>query len=335
MFRRIFGFEKKSTTPRTLAAPDSIATFLASASLAPRQSSKSLTLWPLTRPGALSKAPEYVTLSDAFARGVFTIDELRDGAQVPHVLATNRGPVAVLVLFGEEIRGAKQNRIANASFLVPAKTELVLDVSCVEHGRWSRRSGARFASTGEVMSSEIRRKMATRVSKARDAGRGYHADQSEVWGEIHERVRFAGTLSSTGAYADYLGTRARDLQEMAAEFHTVPEQVGFVACIGDEVAGLEVIGRPEVFARAFPGLLRGYLIDAIDHAVVRSRRAETGGTARFDSPEAFLTTFAGAEVRASASLGLGTDLRIEDRQVSASALVEGEVVHLTAFPAAK
>src|SRR5262249_16384077 len=159
---------------------------------------------------------------------------------------------------------AKQNRIANASFLVPAKTELVLDVSCVEHGRWSRRSGAMFASTGEVMSSEIRRKMTRWVSRARSAGRGFHADQSEVWGEIHERVRSAGARSSTGAYADYLATRERDLQEMAAAFHTVPDQVGFVACVGEEVAGLEVIGRPEVFAKAFPGLLRGYLIDAID-----------------------------------------------------------------------
>ncbi|HVN41121.1 MAG TPA: DUF6569 family protein [Myxococcota bacterium] len=332
MLRRIFGFEKK-TTPRTLAATDSIAAFLASASLAPRQASKSPTLWPLTRPGALSKAPEYITLSDACARGVFSIDELRDGARVPHVLATNRGSVAVLVLFGEEIRGAKQNRIANASFLVPANTELVLDVSCVEHGRWSRRSGAKFASTGEVMSSEIRRKMAPRVSKARDAGRGYHADQSEVWGEIHERVLFAGARSSTGAYADYLKTRARDLQEMSAAFHTIPDQVGFVACVGEEVTGLEVIGRPEIFAKAFPGLLRGYLIDAIDHAVVRSRRIGFDIETRFDSPEAFLSALGGAEVRASASLGLGTDLRVEDGRVSAAALVEGEVVHLTAFPA--
>ena len=121
---------------------------------------------------------------------------------------------------------------------------------------------------------------------------------------------------------------------MAAAFHTVPEQVGFVACVGEEVAGLEVIGRPEVFAKAFPGLLRGYLIDAIDHAVVRSRRIGFDLGVRFDSPEAFLSALARAEGRTSASLGLGTDLRVEDGRVSAGALVEGEVVHLTAFPAA-
>jgi len=55
---------------------------------------------------------------------------------------------------------------------------------------------------------------------------------------------------------------------------------------------------------------------------------------RFDAPEPFLLALAGARAEASASLGLGTDLRIEDDRVSACALVAGDVVHLTAFPAA-
>jgi hypothetical protein len=322
------------TTHTTHATTDSIASFLGSVSLAPRQAQKSLTLWPMLRGSAPSMAPEYITLSEAFARGHLAIDELRKGATVPHVLATNRGEVAVLVLFGEEIRGAKQNRIANASFLVPPHKEVVLDVSCVEHGRWSHRPSGGFASTGAVMSSDVRRKMNSRVSISRRAGHGFDADQGEVWDEIGARVRHSRTESASGAYADYLSTRRRDLDEMAAAFRPVPGQVGFVACIGEEVAGLEGIGRPEVFAQAFPGLLRGYLIDAIDHSLVRGRRAAVGPAARFDGPEPFLAALAEARVEMSPSLGLGTDLRIEDGRVSACALVAGEVVHLTAFPAA-
>ena len=316
------------------ATTDPIASFLGSVSLAPRQSHKSLTLWPILRTGAPSKAPQYVTLSEASARGQLAIDELREGATVPHVRATNRGDVAVLVLFGEEIRGAMQNRIANASFLVPPHQEIVLDVSCVEHGRWSRRPGAAFASTGTVMSSDVRRRMHSHVSMSRRAGGGFRADQGEVWSEIGERVRYSQADSPSGAYADYVATRQRDLEEMAAAFRPLPDQVGFVACLGEEVAGLEVIGRPEVFAKAFPGLLRGYLIDAIDHALVRRRSARTSPASRFDAPEPFLEALAGAPVETSASLGLGADLRIEDGRVSACALVAGEVVHLTAFPAA-
>jgi hypothetical protein len=319
-------------TTHTIHAEDSISSFLASVSLAPRQAHKSLTLWPVLRGDAPSKAPEYITLSEAYARGQLAIDELREGAQVPHVRATNRGKLAVLVLFGEEIRGAKQNRIANASFLVPPQQEIVLDVSCVEHGRWSHRPGSGFASTGAVMSSDVRRKMNSRVSMSRRAGHGFRADQGEVWDEIGARVSHSRADSRSEAYADYVATRRRDLDEMAATFSSLPGQVGFVACIGEEVAGLEGIGRPEVFAQAFPGLLRGYLIDAVDHALVRERRAASGRNTRFDGPEPFLAALAEAPVETSASLGLGTDLRIEDGRVSACALVAGEVVHLTAFP---
>ena len=88
-----------------------------------------------------------------------------------------------------------------------------------------------------------------------------------------------------------------------------------------------------MFAQAFPGLLRGYLIDTIDHAVARRPGAETNPAARFDSPEPFLAALAGARVEASASLGIGTDVRIEDERINACALAAGEVVHLTAFPA--
>lgn len=320
------------TTHLNHAATDSIASFLGSVSLAPRQAHKSLTLWPMLRGEAPSRAPAYITLSEAFAAGRFAIDELRDGASVPHVLAANRGSVAVLVLFGEEIRGAKQNRIANASFLVPPQQEIVLDVSCVEHGRWLRRHGAAFASTGAVMSSDLRRKMQSRVSFARKAGHGFRADQEEVWQEIGERIRYARADAPSEAYSDYLATRQRELEELSSAFRLLPGQVGFVACIGDEVAGLEAIGRPEVFAQAFPGLLRGYLIDSIDRALLRARRPAEAPASHFDAPEPFLSALAHARAELSPSLGLGSDLRLEDGRVSACALIAGEVVHLTAFP---
>jgi hypothetical protein len=88
-----------------------------------------------------------------------------------------------------------------------------------------------------------------------------------------------------------------------------------------------------VFAEAFPGLLHGYLIDAIDHVLVRELRTPSATGARFDAPEPFLSALGEARVETSPSLGLGTDLRVEGDRVTACALVAGDVVHLTAFPA--
>ncbi len=321
--------------PQNSSSP--LSELLARTHLAPRQAYKSLTLWPLrsTDEESAVTAPAYQALGTAFGQGTLRVDEVGEHGQVPHVRVSNLGELAVLVLFGEEIRGAKQNRIANASFLVPARSDVVLDVSCVEAGRWHRRRGERFHKSEAVLSNAIRRKMAKKVALSRVDGLGFRADQSQVWDEIGSRIELSGTASPTRAYADYEGSRASDLEEMTRAFHPVEGQLGFVASIGDEVAGLEVIGRPEVFAAAFQALLRAYAIDAVDAALVRRLEGERDEAApRFETPESFLDALARARVSRGPSLGLGDDLRLEGAGVAGCALEHGEqIVHLTAFPA--
>ena len=129
-----------------------------------------------TRPRSTGLAT--CSLARALEDGTLQIDEISESGSVPHVRVTNRGSNDVLFLFGEEIRGAKQNRIANASFLVAAYSELVIDVSCVEQGRWGRRGGGGFAATGEVVSQRMRKKMARQVAESRRRGGRFEADQT-------------------------------------------------------------------------------------------------------------------------------------------------------------
>jgi hypothetical protein len=330
----MFGSKSRSTPGSTLElAARELGAALGRLALAPRQAHKSLTLWPLFWTDGPPEGLEYVTLTDALAGGGLVIAELQSGASVPHVVVRNRGPVATLILFGEELVGARQNRVANASFLVPAHGEVVIDVSCVEQGRWSRRRGETFHSVGGMLSHEIRRKMAQHVSASRRSGGGFAANQREVWDEVHERVQYSLASSPTSAYQDYVATRERDLAELEAAFRPIPGQVGFVASVGEEVVGLEAIGRPAVFERAFSGLLRSYLIDAIDHALVRERRHAPPRQPRFDAPEPFLEALNRAPREARPSLGLGVDVRLEDARVGGCALVADTLVHFTAFPA--
>jgi hypothetical protein len=146
------------------SSASSIAAFLDTVSLAPRQSHKLLTLWPLLRGGSPPEpGPAYVTLADAIECGALEGRERKQGASVPVIELVNRGGTAVLVLFGEELRGSLQNRVANASFLVPAHDTLEIDVSCVEQGRWGGR--AEFRASRSVISSAMRRKMAAKVAE--------------------------------------------------------------------------------------------------------------------------------------------------------------------------
>lgn len=314
-----------------------VGEFLARIHLGIRQAHKALTLWPLHRvqDSSASPAPEYVTLGEALEAGNLLIDEVDRGGSVPHVRVSNSGSVAVLFLFGEEILGAKQNRVANASFLVPGKSEVVLDVSCVEAGRWSRPRGARFRHSDHVLSHSLRKKMALKVERARRRGQGFRADQAEVWADIGTRLQRSGAVSETAAYSDYRQSRSTDLDDIAKAFHPLDGQIGFVAAIGDEVAGIELVGRPAGFKAAFRALLRSFAIDAVDASLVRElEKTSLGDAPRFDAPETFLKALAEARVSSSPSLGAGDDLRLQGNGVSGCALHHGDLIHLTAFPSA-
>lgn len=319
-------------------SPSLLAAFLERTALGPRQVRKSFALWPLAlRPEAGSAAGlAYVALADALAAGTLLVDEVDEHGSVPHVRATNRGAEAVLVLFGEELAGAKQNRVANASFLVPAQREIVLDVSCVEAGRWSRRPGTGFASGDAVVSSLLRRKMAGKVREMRARSQRFVADQAEVWEEIERRFAGSAADSPTRDYRDYARRHAAEVEEIVCGFALVPRQVGFVAELEGRILGAEVVGRPAVFARVFRELLRSYAIDAADSALVRGWQAEEGASERsFEAPEAFLEALAQAPAALGPSLGVGEDARIEGDGVSGCALVAGDVIHLCAFPASR
>jgi ARG and Rhodanese-Phosphatase-superfamily-associated Protein domain len=339
------------------AAAGPLAAFLAGVELGASRTHGALTLWPLVRRGAAPGArsagaaepPPHVLLAQALEDGSARVDEVSDAGAVPFVRVTNDGRLPLLVLFGEEMLGAKQNRVANASFLVPADASLVIDVSCVEYGRWERPSAGaerRFRAAGRVVSHALRRKMAARVAAARARGARFAADQLEVWDEVEARLARSGATSPTRAYAAYVEHRASQIAGVVEAFVADagagqgaggrvegPEaagegaaQVGFVAAMGGEIAGMEVLGRAETFARIFPALLRSYAIDAVE-------ADETPlGTPDDAACVAFLDALVHAPASTGASLGHGRDHRLQGDRLSGCALTWRGVVHAVAWP---
>jgi hypothetical protein len=184
-----------------------------------------------------------------------------------------------------------------------------------------------------VVSQKLRRSMGKQVAAARLMGHGYRSDQRAVWDEVSARLSDAGRESGTQAYADYVESRASDLREIRSAFQLLPGQVGFVAVAGDEVVGVEAVGRPDVFVSCFERLLEAYAIDAVDRAALARREGETSDAEKFAEPEPFLAAVRRAEPDAAPSLGLGEDLRLSGAGIEGSALAADGLVHLTAAPA--
>jgi hypothetical protein len=79
---------------------------------------ESLSIVPLLGT-SLSEAP-YDTLDAALGRGTLHITEVSESGSVPEIKVLNRGRQPVLIIDGEELVGAKQNRTVNLSILVRA-----------------------------------------------------------------------------------------------------------------------------------------------------------------------------------------------------------------------
>ena len=69
----------------------------------------------------------------------------------------------------EELVGAKQNRIINATSLIANQTENTIPVSCVEQGRWAYLS-EKFALGEKVMRREHQKVAAMSFNKGSGIG---------------------------------------------------------------------------------------------------------------------------------------------------------------------
>jgi hypothetical protein len=262
----------------------------------------------------------YITLEEALPLG-FRITEIDEAGSVPELKAVNPLDTAVLLYDGEELLGAKQNRILNVTVLVAAGGRTNIPVSCVEQGRWRTRSAA-FATARHTAYPDLRRRKAERLS-AEPLARG--AAQSAVWEEVAEKAGRHGVQSPTGAQGDIFAAREHSLASLRKAFPLATGQTGALFALGDRLC-LDYVSRPETFVRLYPKLLDGYLLDAVEHL--------DGPSASEGQLASFLAAADAAPSRRQPSAGLGDDLRLASPGLVGSGLALGdELVQLCVFSA--
>ena len=285
---------------------------------------QNLTMFALMNGGGIEA--DYITLDEAMLAGTVQITEVSEGGSVPELQFVNGGDKAVLLLDGEELVGAKQNRALNLTILVPPKSTIVIPVSCVEQGRWGYR-GRGFKSSDKAQFAEGRARKAQSVSYCMASGHGRMSDQGDVWDSISEKMSRMEVNSPTMAMEDsYEQVRPR-LNEFIGAFAAQDGQVGALFTINGEISGLDLFDSHDTISKLMPKLVGSYAIDALDRFNPVSEAPE-GSIAR-----EFLNVVAAAQVSAHEAVGMGTDLRFQSQFVSGGALeVDDRVVHLCAFP---
>jgi len=112
-----------------------------------------MTVFPVFAP-PVAEEHEYLTMSEAMEDlGVLHITEISEAGDVPELMAVNNGKGAILMIDGELLVGAKQDRVVNTTILLPPESKTVIPVSCTEHGRWNYTSREFQSTTYGHMSS--------------------------------------------------------------------------------------------------------------------------------------------------------------------------------------
>ena len=275
-----------------------------------------ITIIPLLAPLPARRA--YITLDEAAPRG-FHISEIDEHGSVPQLLVRNPLAEDVLLYDGEEVVGAKQNRVLEASVLVPALATQKIPVACVEAGRWHD-SGRDFEASDRVAHPEVRRR---KSSDLEHAPLSSGSSQSTVWSAIDERLAASQVHSLTSALADVHEAERPRIDALADEFPLVEGQCGAILALGSDLC-LDLVSRPDAWTVLWPKIRRGYLLDGVTCVNDDPTPAEL--------VEAFAADVVTAPASWQPSPGLGDDARLHGRDVSGSALVvEGETIQLSAY----
>ncbi len=300
-----------------------VAGYLSKLELGKVQQFKNMTVVPLL--SSINNSPKYLTLKEALEKKLLTVTEVSEGGAVPELKVVNKAKTSVLLLDGEELVGAKQNRVLNTSILLKKQSETVIPVSCTEQGRWSYTSDE-FADSGVVLSPRMREAKAAAVSASLDVSETYQADQQAVWEDIEEMSDQAAARSPTGAMKHIYESRVTDLDSYLKAFKHLPHQKGLLVLINGEVVGFDVVSLEGAYETLHPKLVKSYAMDALLEKKGK-KGSVSPGKARI-----FLEKAKACEERQYKSTGHGWDYRFEGKKTVGSALIyRTKVIHLAFF----
>lgn len=282
---------------------------------------RNLAIFPIL--GDNGAGPDYITLSTAMKEKLLTVTEVSEDGSVPKVHVKSSADIPVLLLDGEELIGAKQNRVLNATILLKPRSTTSVDVSCSERGRW-RYSTTDFWDSNVVMARAIRAGKNRAVSASLRESCQFRSDQGEVWERIDTLSETLGTQSRTSAMRDIFVSRESEMNACLKEFVLIEGQQGLAFAINGVVVGLDFVSRAGAYATLHDKLVKSYAIDS---------PIETSGShiPSVDAVHNFLSRIDSCTETRFPSVGYGSDYRYESQDLCGSVLVHDDVCIHGAF----
>lgn len=267
---------------------------------------------------------DLMPLKTGLEMGLVEISEVNQDGEVGKVRVINNAVTPLLILDGEEVIGAKQNRIVNTTIIIPANSQKDIPVSCTESGRWNYKSD-KFCYSNHMASSRVRRDKQHSVSQSLRSSNSFESNQREVWRNIQETEMDLKVNNKTSALHDSYIKKSEEIEEYKKAFNIHKNQNGLIIYINGKPVGFEIIYNSARYGEYHEKLVESYVLDAI------SKQSEEYEEKEFDE-KIFIDKIKESDCEIYESVGLGLDYRLENTELTGSAMIyEGNLINASFF----
>ena len=258
--------------------------------------------------------------TNSFDSNIEFIDKSFDRAEIEAFEASTEGVVTqvgvrnnsekfVMILDGEGISGAKQNRIAQTTIVLNPFSETIIPVNCIERGRWSYSAGRNFNKSDYSISPKMRDRKAEILKNKEN-----HRLQGAIWDEIDELSGKFNTRSVTddlGEVLDY-ASRENNFQDIDKLLN---EQCNGYIVFGTERPFIELFGNDRLRKHYMKKNIKSWVADV-----------ETSQIKHVD-PNYLLDKYLDASWSEDKSVGAEKSFKTNDFSNGRSYFLDGELVH--------
>lgn len=280
----------------------------------------------------LAKENRYLLLEEALDTGKFRIEEISEGGSVPELKVINELDREVLLLEGDILVGAKQNRTLNTTIIVGKRKELVIPVSCVEQGRWSYRSSD-FKASNYHLDMDLRKEKVKDLIRSLKREGKYRSDQEKIWRMIKKKMSICYCMSPTEDLTELYNQELKKQDKKVLEvIKPVEGQIGAIIFVHNVPFALEVFGIKGVWEKKFEKLIMSYYfeVDKTSISGLPGKRDE-----KIEPEKLFpslIKQIKESKKEIFKSPGEGYDLRFEEEHMTGFAIEhDGKIVHLVNF----
>ncbi len=199
---------------------------------------------------------DFTILEEAQTAKRVSVAEVDRGGQVNQLSVGNQDKRPLYLLGGEVVLGGKQDRMVVADTVVDPGQRRLVDVRCVEAGRWNGADLA-FHASAAMAHPELRRL-------------ALFDDQRGVWDEVARKSSASGVSSATGTYRRVLqDAKVRErighyLDELQRQIPRNERLAGMAVAVNGDLEVVDLFSSPLLYSKLERKLLASYVLTALE-----------------------------------------------------------------------